>query len=239
MPLTYPRFKAAACHIASVFLDSAATVEKGISFIRESAGNGAALVAFPESFVPGFPVWAALRPPIENHDFFRALAMQSVRRDGEEVARLCAAAREYGVGRSDVAHSAQPRTGCDRVLTGDPPQPGLGAGAAARIRLELEVAAVRLFGGRTLVLCPADLAQQRECVRVRRIPQHRFLELCRGLRQRAVMEQRTRVTRAERRVARLERDRALVVNRGRAEAPFRERLRPRAAFLGRARNAQP
>lgn len=97
MPLTYPRFKAAACHISSVFLDSAATVEKGISFIREAAKNGASLVAFPESFVPGFPVWAALRPPIENHDFFRALAMQSVRRDGEEVARLAAAAREYGV----------------------------------------------------------------------------------------------------------------------------------------------
>jgi nitrilase len=97
MPLTYPRFKAAACHISSVYLDSVATIEKGIAFIREAAGNGASLIVFPESFVPGFPVWAALRAPIENHDFFRALAMQSVRRDGEEMARLSAAAREYGV----------------------------------------------------------------------------------------------------------------------------------------------
>jgi nitrilase len=97
MPQTYPRFKAAACHIASVFLDADATVDKGISFIREAANAGAALVAFPESFIPGFPIWSALRAPIENHDFFRALAMQSVRRDGQEVARLCAAAREHGV----------------------------------------------------------------------------------------------------------------------------------------------
>ena len=97
MPQTYPRFKAAACHIASVFLDADATVDKGISFIREAANAGAALVAFPESFIPGFPIWSALRAPIENHDFFRALAMQSVRRDGPEVARLCAAAREHGV----------------------------------------------------------------------------------------------------------------------------------------------
>ncbi len=97
MPQTYPRFKAAACHIASVFLDADATVEKGISFIREASKAGAALVAFPESFIPGFPVWAALRAPIENHDFFRSLAMQSVRKDGPEVARLCAAAREHGV----------------------------------------------------------------------------------------------------------------------------------------------
>jgi aliphatic nitrilase len=97
MPQTYPRFKAAACHISSIFLDSAATVEKAISFVREAARSGAALVAFPESFVPGFPVWSALRAPIENHEFFRALAMQSVRRDGAEVARLCAAARESEV----------------------------------------------------------------------------------------------------------------------------------------------
>ena len=97
MPQTYPRFKAAACHIASVFLDADATVDKGIFFIREAAKAGAALVAFPESFIPGFPVWSALRAPIENHDFFRALATQSVRRDGPEIARLCAAAREHGV----------------------------------------------------------------------------------------------------------------------------------------------
>jgi aliphatic nitrilase len=97
MPQSYPRFKAAACHISSVFLDSVATIEKAVSFIREAAKSGAALVAFPESFVPGFPVWSALRAPIENHEFFRALAMQSIRRDGEEVARLSAAARESGI----------------------------------------------------------------------------------------------------------------------------------------------
>jgi aliphatic nitrilase len=97
MPQIYPRFKAAACHISSVYLDSNATVDKAISFIREAASNGAALVAFPESFIPGFPIWAALRSPIENHEFFRALAMQSVRRDGEEIARLCAAARKHNI----------------------------------------------------------------------------------------------------------------------------------------------
>ena len=78
MPQSYPRFKAAACHISSVYLHAAASVEKGISFVREAARNGASLVAFPESFIPGFPVWAALRAPIENHDFFRALATQGL-----------------------------------------------------------------------------------------------------------------------------------------------------------------
>lgn len=97
MSVTYPRFKAAACHVSAAFLDSAATVDKAVSLIREAAKAGAALVAFPESFIPGFPVWAALHAPIHNHDFFRALVKEALRLDGEEIDRLRAAARSAGV----------------------------------------------------------------------------------------------------------------------------------------------
>jgi nitrilase len=97
MSTRYPSFKAAACHAAPVFLDSARTIDKAVSLIDEAAGNGAALIAFPESFVPAFPIWAALRAPILNHDFFRALAREAVRPDGPEIARIRAAARRHGV----------------------------------------------------------------------------------------------------------------------------------------------
>jgi nitrilase len=97
MSVSYPRFKAAACHVSAVFLDSAATVDKAVGLIREAARAGASLVVFPESFIPGFPVWAALRAPIYNHDFFRALAKEALRIDGEEIGRLRAAARNAGV----------------------------------------------------------------------------------------------------------------------------------------------
>lgn len=97
MSVSYPRFKAAACHVSAVFLDSAATVDKAISLIREAACAGASLVAFPESFIPGFPVWAALRAPIHNHDFFRALVKEALRMNGEEIDRLRSAARSAGV----------------------------------------------------------------------------------------------------------------------------------------------
>jgi nitrilase len=37
-----------------------ATTEKAISILREAADAGAELIAFPESYIPAFPVWAAL-----------------------------------------------------------------------------------------------------------------------------------------------------------------------------------
>lgn len=81
MPSNLPRFKAAACHTSSVFLDAAKSADKACDLIAEAARNGASLVAFPESFIPGFPVWAALQAPIMSHDFFRALSAQALRLD--------------------------------------------------------------------------------------------------------------------------------------------------------------
>jgi aliphatic nitrilase len=97
MPVTYPRFKAAAAHVASVFLDAAGSADKAVGLIGEAARNGAALIVFPESYLPGFPVWAALRAPICNHDFFRRLAAESVRLDGPELMRVREAARRHGI----------------------------------------------------------------------------------------------------------------------------------------------
>lgn len=97
MSISYPSFKAAACHAAPVFLDSARTIDKTLDLIEEAASHGAALIAFPESFVPAFPIWAALRAPIVNHDFFRALAREALRVDGPEIGRVRAAARRHGV----------------------------------------------------------------------------------------------------------------------------------------------
>lgn len=97
MSIHYPKFKAAACHAAPHFLDSARTIDKALSLIEEAAKNGASLVAFPESFVPGFPIWAALRAPIVNHDFFRSLASQALLVNGPEIGRVRAAARRQNI----------------------------------------------------------------------------------------------------------------------------------------------
>jgi len=94
---TYPAYKVAAAHVAPVFLDLQATVQKACSLIGEAARNGARLIAFPETYIPAFPVWSALRAPIHNHDLFKRLAAASIRVPGPEVAAICAAARDGGI----------------------------------------------------------------------------------------------------------------------------------------------
>ena len=93
----YPKYKVAAMHVAPVFLDTEKTVEKACSLIKEAARNGAELVAFPETWIPAFPIWCALRAPLYNHDSFKALAANAVKVPGPEIARLSACARKCGV----------------------------------------------------------------------------------------------------------------------------------------------
>jgi nitrilase len=54
--------KVAAVQAAPVFLDLDATVDKTVGLIAEAAAGGAAVVAFPEGFVPGHPGWVELLP---------------------------------------------------------------------------------------------------------------------------------------------------------------------------------
>ncbi|MEE7506856.1 carbon-nitrogen hydrolase family protein [Methylobacterium mesophilicum] len=93
----HSRFKAAAIHAAPVFLDATATTDKAVSLVHEAARAGAALVAFPETFIPAFPVWAALAAPIDNHDLFARMADQSILVDGPEVVRIREAAKAAGI----------------------------------------------------------------------------------------------------------------------------------------------
>ncbi|MCX7159654.1 MAG: carbon-nitrogen hydrolase family protein, partial [Proteobacteria bacterium] len=97
MTAALPKFKAAAMHVAPVFMDTQATVDKACALIAEAAANGARLIAFPETYIPAFPIWAAVRAPIENHEFFRRLMQAAIRLPGPEIAQIAQAARANGV----------------------------------------------------------------------------------------------------------------------------------------------
>jgi aliphatic nitrilase len=89
--------KVAAAHLEPALLDKAATIEKVLDAVAEAARQGAELIAFPESFVPGFPVWTALRAPIFNHELFAAFVQNSLYVDGPEIAAVCKAAQHHGI----------------------------------------------------------------------------------------------------------------------------------------------
>jgi nitrilase len=72
-------------------------VQKAISLMAEAARAGAKLIAFPESFVPGFPIWASVQAPIHSHEFFKRLAAESIEVPGPEVQALREAAREHAI----------------------------------------------------------------------------------------------------------------------------------------------
>ena len=89
--------RVAACHASPKFLSAKETTDKAITFIREAASNKANLVVFPETFIPAFPIWSALRPPTDNHDLFKRMALESVYADGSEINAIRSEAKRLDV----------------------------------------------------------------------------------------------------------------------------------------------
>lgn len=89
--------KVAALHVAPVFLDKQATLQKALSLIAEAANHGAQLIVFPESFIPAFPLWAGIWAPIYNHDLFAAMVDNSLHVPGPELGQIAACAKRHQV----------------------------------------------------------------------------------------------------------------------------------------------
>lgn len=107
------KVKVAAAHVAPVYMDARATADKACRIIREAGADGIQLLVFPESYIPGFPLWPALSAPIHNHDLFTRFARQSVRVPGPEIMSICAAARDAGVMVSiGISEASDRSVGC-------------------------------------------------------------------------------------------------------------------------------
>ncbi|KAM0420652.1 hypothetical protein ACHAPT_011568 [Fusarium lateritium] len=102
--------RVAACHASPVFLSARDTTSKAISLIEKAAKQKANLVVFPETYISAFPVWSALRPPTENHDLFKRMALESVYADGDEIQAIRATAKKeqvmVSIGISEKVHSS-------------------------------------------------------------------------------------------------------------------------------------
>lgn len=90
----------AAVQATPAFLDCDCTVAKTVDLINEAARNGAELVAFPETWIPGYPLWlhasAAWEDPAMKRAYAR-LARNSLTTPGPATTQLCDAARSAGV----------------------------------------------------------------------------------------------------------------------------------------------
>jgi aliphatic nitrilase len=71
MPVQHPKFRAAAILAAPVFLDLDASITKAIALIAEAAATGAKLIAFPETWLPGYPCYIWLDSPAWGMQFIQ------------------------------------------------------------------------------------------------------------------------------------------------------------------------
>jgi aliphatic nitrilase len=89
------KYKIAAAQLAPVYLDARRTVEKAITAIAQAKAAGASLIAFPEAFTPGFPLWPAVVAPIRGEELYCLYHEQSLDIDGELMMAVRGAAQQH------------------------------------------------------------------------------------------------------------------------------------------------
>jgi len=91
------KFRAAAVQASSVWLDLDASVSKACSLIAEAAAGGANIIAFPESFLPGFPYWVFTHKLAETADWHKRLHDNAVEIKSLAVKRIADCCAEHSV----------------------------------------------------------------------------------------------------------------------------------------------
>ncbi|PRX47075.1 aliphatic nitrilase [Prauserella shujinwangii] len=89
--------RAAAVQAEPAWLDLVAGVDRTLDLIGQAAAGGARLVAFPETFLPGYPWWIWLDSPAAGMAYVPRYAANSMTRDGAEMRRIREAAARHGI----------------------------------------------------------------------------------------------------------------------------------------------
>jgi nitrilase len=97
MPISHPKFRAAAVQAAPVFLDLDKSIDKAIALIAEAARGGAKIIAFPETWLPGYPWFIWLDSPAWGMQFIQRYHDNSLIHGSPEAERLASAARQHGI----------------------------------------------------------------------------------------------------------------------------------------------
>jgi aliphatic nitrilase len=93
-PDSYAKFKVAVAQISPSFLNREETVEIACRAIEEAGKEGARLIAFPESFIPGYPSWLWMEPPFAAARYFKNFFKNSVEVPSASTKLLCRSAKK-------------------------------------------------------------------------------------------------------------------------------------------------
>jgi len=109
--MDHPKFKAAAIQAAPIFLNLDATIDKATALIEEASSNGAEVIAFPETWLPGYPWYAWLdAPALWLAKFGQRYFDNSLEYGTPQAARLAQAAKDnnimVGMGLSERSGSS-------------------------------------------------------------------------------------------------------------------------------------
>lgn len=97
MTATHPKFRAAAIQAAPVFLDLDASIDKAVRLIAEAAANGAKLIAFPETWLPGYPWFVWLDSPAWGMQFIQRYHDNSLVYGTPQAERIAQAAKKHNI----------------------------------------------------------------------------------------------------------------------------------------------
>ncbi len=97
MPVSHPKYRAAAIQAAPVFLDLDASIAKAIGLIKEAATNGARIIAFPETWLPGYPFFIWLDSPAWGMQFIQRYHDNSLVYGSPQAERLSKAAKDNDI----------------------------------------------------------------------------------------------------------------------------------------------
>jgi aliphatic nitrilase len=99
MGIEHQKYKVAAVQASPVWLDLDGTVDKSIALIDEAAAKGAKLIAFPETFIPGYPWYIWTSPPVWSiaGGFVQRYFDNSLSYDSPQASRLSAAVKRAGL----------------------------------------------------------------------------------------------------------------------------------------------
>lgn len=97
MTTTHPKYRVAAVQAAPAYLNLDASIDKAVALIAEAASNGAKMIAFGETWLPGYPWFIWLDSPAWGMQFIQRYYDNSLVYGSPQADRIAQAAKKHSI----------------------------------------------------------------------------------------------------------------------------------------------